>query len=382
MIRRLLLVLGYLAVTALVTAAWAVMACTERNLAPPDKPPARNEMKSFVRTLDGTIIAPFVWRRLLADTTPLATRAVPAPVWRAFTDFVQGGSLPGRNLRRLLDFMDWPADRYPELVTAHVLIWLCLLGFAVTFRWLVHLCYEAPCWLGHAAALMAALLVLGGSNWYWGSFTYDIPNLFVFTLALAGSLGSRWWMLPAFVVACYSKETSVLLILAHALIHRHQARTWGFWLQLLCMAVVYAGLRWWIVQRFAVGGADQFWYPARNLRFVLVRGVYGLWWVVPFFAILAHLVRIRRELPPRLLPVLLSMAAVMIGLAFFKGWIEERRQYLELLPFAWLIGIRWVLGEVGAAWLLRARPLPAGQWPPQRQAPPDAICQAPAAVAR
>ena len=105
----------------------------------------------------------------------------------------------------MLDLLEWPPERHPDLVTGYALIWLSLLGFMLTFRWLFQMAYEAPNWLAHGAALAAGVLVLGGGGRLWDEYPYDIPHLFIFSLTLAAILGSRWWMLSAFTVACYSK---------------------------------------------------------------------------------------------------------------------------------------------------------------------------------
>jgi hypothetical protein len=354
MLRKIAIALLYLATALAVTLVWTVLARTERVLSEPGEP-VRRGITSLLLQIDGTGRAPFLWRRLLPDLTPPLARAVPAGIWASFTDFVRGESRLGRLLRRLLDYLGWPVERYPEMVTALFLMVLCLLGFLMTARWLVHQQYHSPPWLAHAIALVAGVLVLGGCDVAWGSYPYDIPNLFVFTLALAGILGSRWWMLPVFAAAVWSKETSVLLIGAFAVVHRGQWRRWSAWVQLVVMGVLFLTIRWWIGQRFPVEGAEQWWFPERNLKVVLSRAVFGLWWIVPGLIVLTRIVHMRRQMPRHLLLLLAAMAGVMVGAAFFKGWIEERRQYLELLPLAVLVGCRWAVVELGAGSLLIAR---------------------------
>jgi hypothetical protein len=203
-------------------------------------------------------------------------------------------------------------------------------------------------------------MVLGGNDPRWNSYPYDLPNLFVFTLTLAASLGFRWWMLLAFALACYSKETAVLLIAAHAYIHRDKRGQARYWLELLAMVGLYAGIRWWVMQRFDVPPTDEWWFPERNLR-VLAWSIVSIWWTIPALIILVRIVRQRAEFPAHSLALLAGLAAVMVGAAFFKGWIEERRQYLELLPLAWLIFLRWATVEIGQPEWFGARPLDANQ---------------------
>src|SRR5205085_3730328 len=58
---------------------------------------------------------------------------------------------------------------------------------------------------------------------------------------------------------------------------------------------------------------------------------------------------------PRALRRLLLLAVPMFGLALFKGWIEEMRQYMELLPIFGLLMAQWTLEELGLGRLLRTR---------------------------
>src|SRR5262249_55528930 len=161
------------------------------------------------------------------------------------TSFVQGDSTAGQRLRRLLDFLHWPAERNPELVVGSFLIWLSLLGFLLVIRRLVGLAYQSPAWLGHLAALAAGVLVLGGSDSRWASSLYDIPTLFVSPLTLPAIFLGRWWLLlPAFALACHSKETAVLLIPAYAWVNRAHPNRWQNWLVLGLMVALYGGL-WW-----------------------------------------------------------------------------------------------------------------------------------------
>ncbi len=52
------------------------------------------------------------------------------------------------------------------------------------------------------------------------------------------------------------------------------------------------------------------------------------------------------------------MGALLVGAAFFKGWIEERRQYLELLPLMVVVGFRWAADTFGHNDLLKTRAWP------------------------
>jgi hypothetical protein len=355
----------YLGASLAIFLAWAVVARTE----------LRGPYASLVQEIDGTAGAPFSYRRLVADLAPPLSRVVPPAGWQRFTAFVQGESAPGRLLRRLLDFLHWPAERYPELVAGYFLIWLSMLGFLLAFRWLLALAYETPAWLGHLAALAAGVMVLGGSDTQWASYPYDIPNLFLFTLTLAAILAGRWWMLLVFALACHSKETAILLIPAYAWVNRRHWRRWPCWVVLLLMAALYAGLRLWIRERFPLGAGGAWGEPGRNARLLLLQSVYGLWWTVPAAVIAVRIWLLRRAMPRHVLVLLAGMAGVLVGAGFFKGWVEERRQYFELLPLVGLVACRWAAAELGLDRLVLTR-----AWPVDREMPDPPVADRPLPV--
>jgi hypothetical protein len=78
------------------------------------------------------------------------------------------------------------------------------------------------------------------------------------------------------------------------------------------------------------------------------------WWL-PFIGVgLLRLAALRRQFPPQLLR-LCWLLVPLAGLAFFKGWLEEMRQYLEMLPVFGLLLFHWVLHEVGLGEHLQPR---------------------------
>src|SRR5262245_51889696 len=101
MLRRAAPVAVYLAASLAISLAWAVIARTEKVVSDNGKPPARMFF-SLLEQIDGTAWAPFVYRRLVADTAPVLARAVPASAWDSFTRFVRGDSPAAKPVRKLL----------------------------------------------------------------------------------------------------------------------------------------------------------------------------------------------------------------------------------------------------------------------------------------
>ena len=63
---------------------------------------------------------------------------------------------------------------------------------------------------------------------------------------------------------------------------------------------------------------------------------------------------IRKRFPAALRRLWL-LGVPLVGLALFMGWLEEFRQYLELLPIFGLILFHWCIHEAGYGHLLRPR---------------------------
>jgi hypothetical protein len=257
-------------------------------------------------------------------------------------------------LRFFLSRQGWKAEHVPLLGCAYLLIAGSVLGFMLSCRRLVHLLYETPPWVAHLAALALGVALLGGNgDWHYCGYPYDFPQAFVFTLALTALLARRWWFLPAFAAAAYSKETSVLLTAAFVLL-APEYRSRRFWGLLAAQLAVFAAVRGWLELHYpAPEPPAGFWAFSRNLKYFSFVLFYS--WSMPFFAIgAARMLALRRRFP-RPLVRLLVLAVPLVGMALLRGWLEEMRQYLELLPVAGLLVFQWCLHEAGHGDLLRAR---------------------------
>ena len=98
------------------------------------------------------------------------------------------------------------------------------------------------------------------------------------------------------------------------------------------MAVIFFAVQR-TIDGFPYGaGGGRFWFPGRSVRGWSGALVYDASWYLPFrnrpaFRIVRHWTAF-----PVALCRLAVLAIALPLLAFFKGWIEEKRQYLEMLP--------------------------------------------------
>jgi hypothetical protein len=362
------LAVAYLAVAAFTTALWIRHAKTETH-----------DYSRIVSLADGTAQVPFVKRRLLPDLARGLAALVPPPAW----DWVRQ-SVPGEGedflharLRGLVADQRWLPQNYPILFSAYFLIACSALGFQFTCRWLVHLVYQAPWWLADVLGALLGLALLGGCGERFYSYPYDFPTCFLFTLTLAAMLGRRWWFVLAFAAAAYCKETSVLLIAAYAL----TAPAWRsgrFLRDLGLLAGIYLLVRGLIDWNYPTPPGSvwgEFWYPLRNLQHVLWYALYYAWFLPLLGLGLVHLARHWPDYPVSLRRLAFLLLPLLV-LGFFKGWIEERRQYLEFISVFGLIVAQWLLIEAGLGRLLR--PLSTATEVHSPSAPPhrvEACCE-------
>jgi hypothetical protein len=158
------------------------------------------------------------------------------------------------------------------------------------------------------------------------------------------------------LIAAYSKESSLLLVVALAVV------TWkpgsfqrlNWWLPLIALTAVFLVVRGYIASRYPAPPTVDFWWPTRNIGWMRNAALLCSW-MLPFFLIGS--VRIGRMLPrvPSDLRRLTCLLPILLGLAFFKGWIEEMRQYGELLAIMGLVVAQWLSEELGLARFLVPR---------------------------
>ena len=352
--KRGAIVLGsYVVLATIVLGIWARATRTEKVGRGDDEP--YYSLSNFSKMVDGTAPTPFVLRRLLPDSANFLAHQIPESCWNALKEFLEGDSYPARRMKALLDYLGWEPEHYPEVFCGYFLIWLSIIGFMFAVRQLARFYYEMPDRVADVLGGLFGIGLLGGSDSLWhGGYTYDFPNAFVFVLCLYGIVASRWWLLPTFILACYSKETALLLIIAYGLVHRADYRQLRFVLMLAVMAGIYFAIRTWINQNYQTPPADHYWYPKRNLGVLAKAAVFGMWWVFVGAVVCLRIWQIRRQVPLDL-RLLLIMGVLMVGAAFFQAWIEERRQYLEVYPIVGLIVLQWASVELGLTHLFRPR---------------------------
>jgi hypothetical protein len=355
--RRLTVVASYLVLSLAITGVWVHCARTEYDVDRLDVRLASGETYSerfcsIARLAKGRAFAPFVKRRLLPDLARGLAAVVPDGVWSPVRAVLADPASAPPWLEAFLRRQQWKPADCPVLCCAYSLIGCSVLGFMFACRWLLALLYDSPPWVADLAGGVLGVALLGAyGDWHFSGYPYDFPTAFVFTLTLAGMLARRWWFPLAFAAAAYSKETAVLLIPAFVLVTPGW-RTWRFWGMAGLLAAVYAGVRGWLDRHYpGVEPGFGFWWLGRNGRWLA--SLLFSSWLLPFVAVgTARLVALRHSYP-RALKRLCLLAVPLVGMALFKGWVEELRQYLEVLPVVGLLVFHWCLHEASLGHLLR-----------------------------
>lgn len=343
--RRLVWFVLFAAVALVVTVVWTWAAQTQA---------AADLYSNIVANAEGKLPTPFVTRRLAADGGRLLARVVPDSAWDAISSQV----FAIKPLAKLLNNpLNWTPADFPLLASTTFLIWLSVAGFMGVMRSLIRHWYLCPDTL---AALLSLLIGFGlltaCGDRHYGSYPYDYPNVFVFSLTLLAMVKKVWWMPVAFAFAAYSKETSLLLVFIFVLLFG-RTRSARFWLTLSVMLITYAAIRLFIQTVFVTPTTEHmgFWSFRRNLVLIAHWLVYDFWLVLIAGLLIFRIHRVVRDSLPQAIRSAAPVFLLLFGAALFKGWFEERRQYLEAYPFACLVVFQWAFSELGLTSLFSPR---------------------------
>ena len=231
----------------------------------------------------------------------------------------------------------------------HVLMWASVLAFAYVLRAML----EQACGEPNLADVGAAVAVLTLPA-FRAYFVYDFPHLLLFSTCLWLLASRKLGLLyPAFVLACASKETALLvpmvMLLTRSWYRLSSKRVASHALALCCIwLAVSVWLRW--VFRNNPGSLVEFHLFGHNVPVLLApsswlavsvnlfpMGLNPLLWAPPFLLAVAWW----HDKPPFYRGAA-WIAGPLLGLALFFGWIEETRTYLELLAPITVLGMHSV----------------------------------------
>jgi len=298
---------------------------------------------SIVGLVKGETCAPFVYRRLFPDMTNLLAAALPTAFWDRVSRIIVGSPW----MRRLtVDHFLWRDIRdYPILISGTLIMWFSMTGFMVVVRRILLHQYDVSSRVGVWLSVILGFLFLGayGGRYQW--YPYDFVTLFVFSAGVLALISRSVWFVPVFLLAAYAKETAVVLLLGYLLLESRAPLSRKLMLAAL-LGAAYVGLQVLARRRFPEAITQEFWYPGRNADYLARYLAFGSWTWVFVVAAVAQIGAMRARWP-RDLRRLMWLLPILVVPAFFKGWIEERRQYLELYGVAGPLVLQWLDSVTG-----------------------------------
>lgn len=275
----------------------------------------------------GTAHKPFVYRVLVPTIVRVVTPLVPGSWTQAALD----NPVWGQWITQLGD-----NSYHTETLMTILLMYGSVLGFTWSFSQLMTVLEYSKA----TTAIMTIGLLLLMPQYYGFGNIYDLPCLFLFTLALWLMAKMQWgWFLFAFILASLNKETSILLTLIF-IVH--------YWKRLdretyLFLAMVQFGLFGLIKAVLTLVFLNN---PGSVVEYHLLDHL-GIFRMAPIILVLSSLsVGIVAWLgyknwkhKPAFIKSALVMIPPMIGLYLLFGYPFEIRVFLEALPVIVLVTV-------------------------------------------
>jgi hypothetical protein len=312
-------------------------------------PLMRDERSSLVHALDGTSARPFCYR-VLVPWAAVAVGAVIPPV--------VGDRLCREPTRWLgCDFIPERAHGPGPYLGLALLQFLSILTFALVLGRTYRRVFAASRGKGRVISAVALLFIAVVIRFGYCGHLYDFPVLALFAGMLWALLFSRLTVfLLLFGVACWTKETAILMTFAYCAIffdRLPRRRFLGYLaLQVLAYAVAQIVLRWWF--RDHAGSPIEAWYAEQLPWFGRKTGLkvallgLGLLWM-----------SIAWSLKPVAVRRALFMVLPHLALFAYGGRPGEARALYESFPVLMLVLFSssvqvWSLVSLRAARLLGA----------------------------
>ena len=286
-----------------------------------------NPPTMFRDLVDGTAHRPFVYRALAPAVIRTLDKIVPETINDRLVSVASSGPVA-----ELFTRYGWEQEYAPVYLITAGFLFVCLLLFVHAFGVFSRSQYE----MNPVFCRVFSLVALAGLPCFFRyySYLYDFPHLVLFCYAMAMMSLRRWKAyLPLFVLACLSKETTVLLI-AVFVIHYWKARkTMPFFALAAAQVVVFASVKFWLNTLFADNpGASVEFHLGHNLML----NPYGFSQVGVLVGLGVLCAKDWRD-QPAFLRSAVWMLLPLIGLTFLFGLLDEYRDYYEVYPVVLLL---------------------------------------------
>lgn len=298
------------------------------------------ERAMFPEMVYGTAWKPFTYRTLLPTSARIISELIPEGIHKSITEKVESNHFSVLVLEKL----KWESEYITEYLVAMFLMYLSLLGFVYAFRKLFNEIYSSSKWFINIISIVMLFALPPMFQYY--SYVYDFPTLFLFTLGLLFLKQRNWsYFLILFFIACFNKETTILLTLVFV-IHNYKDSSISkkLYTQLiaaqLAIFLMVKILLYFIFLNNA-GGFVEFHLIDRN--YLIFNGYSLAVFVVMLIIFLGIFSRWNEK--PKFLKDALWIAIPLIILTFFLGFLDELRDYYEVFPVVILL-ITWNIARI------------------------------------
>lgn len=288
----------------------------------------------------GKAYKPWVYRTLLPSTVRGVSVLLPDPV-------KESADKLGHEFK-LEENLGWDADYFAEYLIALILMFFCLVGFAIVIRALFSACFKSSALITNLIPLFALAGLPAFFKYF--SYIYDFSTLFLFSFGLLLLFKKKWYVFYLiFILGCLNKETIILLTVVFA-IHSFKCRMdrtkiiQHIALQGSIFAVIKIIL--FIAFKDNPGGftVHGFWMFLRNIN--KIASLYTLPTLAAYIFI-ALLIFYKWRNKPSFLKSGLWIIIPLICFAMYSGYVDELRGYYEIFPIVFLLTVHSIGSVLG-----------------------------------
>ncbi|MBU0679244.1 MAG: hypothetical protein KJ626_14170 [Verrucomicrobia bacterium] len=198
-----------------------------------------NERAKFSEMVYGEAYRPYVKRMLMPGSIQLVRKVLPDRL----EDSVTAWGVEQPFFKWLFAERGWELEFFMDYLIFAILAYLCILGYTYAIRYLAAAVLRANAGFFSWIALLSLFLL---PPFFPFNYIYDMPALFLTTLALA-LLARRKWVayLLVYGLACMNKETTVLLTAVFALYYfpRPLFKNVRYWMLLVLQGLIFIGIQ-------------------------------------------------------------------------------------------------------------------------------------------
>lgn len=283
---------------------------------------------AFGKMVDGTANRPFVLRTLIPSTIRIIDNILPVSIKNHLKSFFERRNWFVEYLR---------SDRAVEYAIALALCFVFFLGFSFVLRRLAKNFYNGDSFLQHIVVFTGMLII--PLCFAYGHYIYDPGTIFLFSLGVLLIVEKRLIsMMLIFPIIVLNKETSVLLILVFFIYEYRQMPLKKLVLLSTIMGIAWLIIRILILKAFAgnPGSTVEFHLFNHNLRLFAnpVAAIYFLVVITVLGLLISHEWKSKQKF---LRQGFLAVFIPMFSLAIFFGYVDELREFYEVVPFVALL---------------------------------------------